>query len=55
MAGQMGAERVTTQNLAVVGVRADENVLLVRGAVPGGRNGLLFIRPAVKAQGVNRE
>ncbi len=55
MAGQMGAERVTTQNLAVVGVRADDNVLLVRGAVPGGRNGLLFIRPAVKAQGVSRE
>ena len=55
MAGQMGAERVTTQNLAVVGVRPDDNLLLVRGAVPGGRNGLLFIRPAVKAQGVNRE
>ncbi len=55
MAGQMGTERVTTQNLEVVGVRADDNVLLVRGAVPGARNGLLFIRPAVKAQGVNRE
>jgi large subunit ribosomal protein L3 len=55
MAGQMGAERVTTQNLAVVGVRADDNILLVRGAVPGARNGLLYIRPAVKAQGVSRE
>jgi large subunit ribosomal protein L3 len=55
MAGQMGAERVTTQNLAVVGVRADDNILLVRGAVPGARNGLLYIRPAVKAQGVRRE
>ncbi|MET0151097.1 MAG: 50S ribosomal protein L3 [Candidatus Binatia bacterium] len=55
MAGQMGAERVTTQNLAVVGVRADDNVLLVRGAVPGGRNGILFIRPAVKSQGASRE
>jgi large subunit ribosomal protein L3 len=55
MAGQMGAERVTTQNLAVVGVRADDNVLLVRGAVPGARNGLLYIRPAVKAEGPSRD
>jgi large subunit ribosomal protein L3 len=44
----MGDERVTAQNLAVVAVRAEENLLLVRGAVPGGRNGLLYIRPAVK-------
>ncbi len=55
MAGQMGSERVTAQNLAVVAVRAEDNVLLVRGAVPGGKNGLLFIRPAVKAEGAVRE
>lgn len=55
MAGQMGAERVTTQNLTVVGVRADDNVLLVRGAVPGARNGVLIIRPAVKSQGASRD
>jgi large subunit ribosomal protein L3 len=55
MAGQMGSERVTAQNLAVVAVRPEDNVLLVRGAVPGGKNGLLFIRPAVKAEGVVRE
>ena len=55
MAGQMGADRVTTQNLAVVGIRADDNVLLVRGAVPGARGGLLFIRPAAKSQEVRRE
>jgi large subunit ribosomal protein L3 len=55
MAGQMGGERVTAQNLAVVAVRAEDNVLLVRGAVPGGKNGLLFIRPAVKAEGAVRE
>jgi large subunit ribosomal protein L3 len=54
MAGHMGDERVTAQNLAVVGVRAEDNVLLVRGAVPGGKNGLLFIRPAVKARGAVR-
>ena len=55
MAGQMGNERVTAQNLAVVAVRAEDNVLLVRGAVPGGKNGLLFIRPAVKAEGAARD
>ena len=55
MAGQMGNERVTAQNLAVVAVRVEDNVLLVRGAVPGGKNGLLFIRPAVKAEGAARD
>jgi large subunit ribosomal protein L3 len=51
MAGQMGAERVTAQNLSVVAVRADDNLLLVLGAVPGARNGLVLVRPAVKARG----
>ena len=55
MAGHMGDERVTAQNLAVVAVRAEDNVLLIRGAVPGGKNGLLFIRPAVKARGIVRD
>ncbi|MBI2963502.1 MAG: 50S ribosomal protein L3 [Deltaproteobacteria bacterium] len=54
MAGQMGAVRVTTQNLAVVAVRPDDNVLLLRGAVPGARGGLVFVRPAVKASGGSR-
>jgi large subunit ribosomal protein L3 len=54
MAGQMGAERVTAQNLAVVAVRSEDNVLLVLGAVPGARNGLVVVRPAVKAQGGGR-
>jgi large subunit ribosomal protein L3 len=54
MAGQMGNVRVTAQNLSVVAVREADNVLLVRGAVPGARNGLLIIRPAVKRQGVSR-
>jgi large subunit ribosomal protein L3 len=55
MAGQMGADRVTAQNLAVVAVRAEDNVLLVHGAVPGARNGLVVVRPAVKVQGVSRD
>lgn len=49
MAGHMGAQRVTVQNLQVVQVDPDRHLLLVKGAVPGGRNGLLLIRRAVKA------
>ena len=48
MAGQYGNERVTTQNLEVIAVRPADNVLLVRGCVPGARNGLVIIQPAVK-------
>ncbi len=49
MAGHMGDERVTTQNLELVRVDAERNLLLVRGAVPGARGGHVFVRPAVKA------
>lgn len=50
MAGQMGRVRRTTLNLTVVDVRADENVILVEGAVPGARNGWLFIRKAIHGE-----
>jgi large subunit ribosomal protein L3 len=48
MAGQLGNARVTTQNLEVVAIRPAEHLLLVRGAVPGARNGVVEIRPAAK-------
>jgi len=48
MAGQLGNVRVTTQNLEVIAVRSDDNLLLVRGCVPGARNGIVMVRPAVK-------
>jgi len=48
MAGHWGNERISVQNLEVVGVRAEENVLLVKGAVPGARRGVLLIRRSVK-------
>jgi large subunit ribosomal protein L3 len=48
MAGHYGDERVTTLNLKVVGVQPEKNLLLVRGAVPGARNSLVFVRHAVK-------
>lgn len=49
MAGRMGNKRVTVQNLQVVEVLSDQHLLLVRGSVPGAKNGLLLIRRAVKA------
>lgn len=49
MAGHMGAERVTTQNLDVVRVDAERNLLLVKGAVPGAIGGDVIVKPAVKA------
>ncbi|MCB1115587.1 MAG: 50S ribosomal protein L3 [Chlamydiia bacterium] len=47
-AGQMGAQKVTTENLKVVRVDAAKQVLLVKGAVPGAKNSLLYIRKSVK-------
>ncbi len=48
MPGHYGNERVTTQNLEVIRIDAEQNRILVRGAVPGSRNGLVELRPAVK-------
>src|SRR5689334_13257154 len=48
MAGHWGNERISTQNLEVVDVRAEENLMLVRGAVPGAKRGVVILRPAVK-------
>ncbi len=48
MSGHMGAEQVTTQNLAVVRVDAERNILLIKGAVPGATGGDVIVRPAVK-------
>lgn len=48
MPGHMGVDTVTVQNLEVVEVDLDKNVLLVKGAVPGARGGLLSITKAVK-------
>ena len=44
MSGRMGNERVTVANLQVVEVRADQDLMLLRGAVPGSRGGTLLIR-----------
>jgi large subunit ribosomal protein L3 len=46
MAGRSGGERVTTRNLRVVAVRPEEDLILVRGAVPGARNGTVVLKKA---------
>ncbi|HHU90167.1 MAG TPA: 50S ribosomal protein L3 [Clostridiaceae bacterium] len=50
MPGHMGAEKVTVQNLTVVKVDAERGLLLVKGAVPGAKGGLLVIKDSVKAK-----
>lgn len=50
MAGHMGAEKVTTQNLQIVRVDLENNLLLIRGSVPGATGGDVIILPAVKAK-----
>ena len=48
MAGHWGNERVSVQNLRVVAVRPEENLLLVKGSVPGSNGGTVLVRRAVK-------
>ncbi|MCH4006505.1 MAG: 50S ribosomal protein L3 [Eubacterium sp.] len=48
--GRMGRDTVTVQNVKLVKIDTDRNLMLVKGAVPGGRGGLLKIRYAVKGQ-----
>ena len=50
MAGQYGNEQVTVLNLEVAKVDAEKNIIAVKGAVPGARGGIVFIRNTVKAQ-----
>lgn len=51
MPGRMGAQRTTVLNLEVVKVLSEEGLLLLRGAVPGPKGGLVLVRKAVKAGG----
>lgn len=53
MAGNMGGDRVTMLNLEVVEADPDRNLLLIRGAIPGPRGGLVMIRSSVKGSGAS--
>jgi large subunit ribosomal protein L3 len=48
MAGRMGHERVTTQNLKVHKIDIENGLLLIKGAVPGPKGGLVFVKTAAK-------
>ena len=48
MAGRMGGDRVTVMNLMVHSVDLEKGLLLIKGAVPGARGRLVFVRNAVK-------
>ena len=48
MAGRMGHDRVTAQNLRVVKIDAEKKVVLVKGAVPGPRGSVVIVRDAKK-------
>jgi large subunit ribosomal protein L3 len=54
MAGQMGAKNVTVQNLQVFSVDIERNLLLIRGALPGPKNGMVLVRDAIKEQIIQR-
>ena len=49
MAGQYGNEQVTVQNLKVVKIDSEKNLIAVKGAVPGAKNGIVFVRDSIKA------
>ena len=49
MAGQYGNEQVTVLNLKVVKIDAEKNLIAIKGAVPGAKDGIVFIRDSVKA------
>ena len=48
MAGRMGVERVTVQNLTVHAVDAERGLILIKGAIPGNKGGLVVLRSAAK-------
>ena len=49
MAGQYGNEQVTVLNLKVVKIDSEKNLIAIKGAIPGAKDGILFIRDSVKA------
>jgi large subunit ribosomal protein L3 len=54
-AGQMGFEKVTVQNLQVVRIDADDNLVIVKGQVPGPRGGLVYLTKAKKKQNAKKK
>ncbi len=55
MPGQMGNKKVTTEGLKIVSIRPEENLVLVKGAVPGGKKSLIVVRKSVKQRAKQRK
>ncbi|HEY7954096.1 MAG TPA: 50S ribosomal protein L3 [Polyangia bacterium] len=53
MSGHMGDDKCTIQNLVLVEIDAEQNLLLVQGSVPGGKNGMVIVRNAKKKAGIS--
>jgi len=51
MPGHMGNKRKTIQNLVVAGIRPHENLILIKGSVPGSRNGIVLVKNSIKKRG----
>ena len=49
MAGQYGNEQVTVQNLKIVKIDSEKNLIAIKGAIPGAKDGIVFVRDSVKA------
>ena len=48
MAGRMGNQKVTKQNLKIIQIDNDNNLLIVKGSVPGKKNSIIFLKDSVK-------
>ena len=48
MAGRMGNKRVTKQNLKIIDIDNDNNLLILKGSVPGKKNSIIFLKDSVK-------
>ena len=55
MPGRMGGEQVTVQNLEIIDIDLENNVILVKGNVPGPKNSLVFIKSSIKHDGAKNE
>ena len=54
MAGRMGNDTITTQNLTIHSVDAEKGLILIKGAVPGARGTLVLLRTAAKSKGAEQ-
>ena len=54
MTGHLGDDTVTTQNLDVIRVDEARQLLMIKGAIPGSKNGFVTVRPAIKAKSADK-